>query len=110
MPDVPRWVADPAKPVIELDNVTVAFGHKRVLEGLSLAIPTGQTTVILGRGGSGKSVLLKLMMGLIRPGTGRVVLFGRDLATVSDVELLALRKRMGMVPELRIVRRPVRRR
>jgi len=97
VPNVQRWAIDIAKPVIELDDVTVAFGSRLVLDGLSLKIPTGQTTVILGRGGSGKSVLLKLMMGLIHPLCGRVLLFGRDLAAVSDVEMLELRKRMGMV-------------
>jgi ABC-type transporter Mla maintaining outer membrane lipid asymmetry ATPase subunit MlaF len=53
--------------------------------------------VIVGRSGSGKSVLLKLMMGLIKPDRGKVVLFGRDLAEVSPVEMLDLRKRMGML-------------
>ena len=97
LPQLQRWPLDAAKPVIELDDVTVAFGATLVLDGLSLQIPTGQTTVILGRGGSGKSVLLKLMMGLLHPQRGRVLLFGRDLATISDVEMLGLRKRMGMV-------------
>jgi ABC-type transporter Mla maintaining outer membrane lipid asymmetry ATPase subunit MlaF len=97
LPQVRRWPIDPAKPVIDLDRVTLAFGDKCVLDNLSIAIPTGQTTVILGGGGSGKSVLLKLMMGLMRPSHGRVVLFGRDINTLSAVELLDLRKRMGMV-------------
>jgi len=51
VPNVQRWAIDIAKPVIELDDVTVAFGSRLVLDGLSLKIPTGQTTVILGRGG-----------------------------------------------------------
>ena len=85
------------EPVIELDDVSIAFGDKRVLDGLSLKIYPRETTVIIGRSGSGKTVLLKLMMGLLRPDRGRVRLFGRDLATVSPTELLALRKRMGML-------------
>src|ERR1700689_397038 len=97
LPQIRRWPIDPAKPVIELDRVSLAFGDKYVLDNLSIAIPTGQTTVILGGGGSGKSVLLKLMMGLMRPSHGRVVLFGRDINTLSAIELLGLRKRMGMV-------------
>jgi ABC-type transporter Mla maintaining outer membrane lipid asymmetry ATPase subunit MlaF len=97
LPTIERWPLDPDNPVIELDNVSISFGDQRVLDGLSLRIPAGQTTVIVGRSGSGKSVLLKLMMGLLRPDSGRVVLFGRDLAEVSSVELLELRKRMGML-------------
>src|SRR5689334_20349715 len=81
LPELERWPLDPAQPVIELDDVWVAFGDKQVLRGLSLRITPGQTTVIVGRSGSGKSVLLKVMMGLAKPDRGRVILFGRDLAT-----------------------------
>jgi len=97
LPDSERWPLDPARPVIELDEVSVAFGDKYVLRGLTLKILPGQTTVVVGRSGSGKSVLLKLMMGLMQPTSGRVVLFGKDLATCSAVEVLELRKRMGML-------------
>jgi ABC-type transporter Mla maintaining outer membrane lipid asymmetry ATPase subunit MlaF len=97
LPDSQRWPLDPDQPVIELDDVSLAFGDKQVLRGLHLKILPGQTTVVVGRSGSGKSVLLKLMMGLMKPTSGRVVLFGRDLATCSAVEVLDLRKRMGML-------------
>jgi len=92
-----RWPEDPDQPVIELVDVSLSFGRKKVLEHLNLRITAGQTTVIVGRSGSGKSVLLKLMMGLLAPTSGKVVLFGRDLATVSSLEMLELRKRMGML-------------
>ncbi len=97
MPELERWPLDPDKPVIELIDVSIGFAGKQVLDGLNLKIVPGKTTVIVGRSGSGKSVLLKLMMGLLKPQRGRVVLFGRDLAEVSQVELLELRKRMGML-------------
>jgi phospholipid/cholesterol/gamma-HCH transport system ATP-binding protein len=97
LPDSARWPLDPAKPVIELENVSVSFGDKQVLRGLDLKIVPGQTTVIVGRSGSGKSVLLKLMMGLLKPTSGRVVLFGCDLATCSAVQVIEMRKRMGML-------------
>ncbi len=97
LPDSERWPLDPAKPVIELDEVSVAFGDKSVLRALTLKILPGQTTVVVGRSGSGKSVLLKLMMGLLGPTSGRVVLFGKDIATCSALEVLELRKRMGML-------------
>ncbi len=95
--DSQRWPEDPERPVIELEDVSLSFGTKQVLTHLNLKILAGQSTVIVGRSGSGKSVLLKLMMGLLAPTTGRVMLFGRDLAKVSPVEMLALRKRMGML-------------
>jgi ABC-type transporter Mla maintaining outer membrane lipid asymmetry ATPase subunit MlaF len=97
LPGSPRWPLDLDKPVIELENVSLSFGDKQVLRGLDLKIIPGQTTVIVGRSGSGKSVLLKLMMGLITPTSGRVILFGRDLATCSAPEILEMRKRMGML-------------
>jgi ABC-type transporter Mla maintaining outer membrane lipid asymmetry ATPase subunit MlaF len=88
---------DENQPVIELIDVWVAFGDNQVLKGLNLKILPGLSTVVIGRSGSGKSVLLKLMMGLAKPDRGKVILFGRDLSTVSEVEMLELRKRMGML-------------
>src|ERR1041384_7344714 len=92
LPDSQRWPLDPAKPVLELEDVSVSFGDKQVLRGLNLKILPGQTTVIVGRSGSGKSVLLKLMMGLMKPTSGRVLLVGRGLATGSAVEILDTRQ------------------
>ncbi len=97
VPALERWPLDPARPVIELVDVSIAFGDKPVLRGLDLAIIPGHTTVVVGRSGSGKSVLLKLMMGLLRPDSGKVFMFGQDLATLSHVQVLELRKRMGML-------------
>jgi ABC-type transporter Mla maintaining outer membrane lipid asymmetry ATPase subunit MlaF len=97
LPQIERWPLDPSRPVIELDDVWVAFGDKQVLRGLSLKIIPGQTTVVVGRSGSGKSVLLRVMMGLQKPDRGRVTVFGRDLATCTPVEVIELRKRMGML-------------
>jgi ABC-type transporter Mla maintaining outer membrane lipid asymmetry ATPase subunit MlaF len=96
-PTLERWPLDPARPVIRLVDVSVSFGATRVLDKLNLDICPGKSTVIIGRSGSGKSVLLKLMMGLLKPTSGKVILFGRDLAEVKPVELLALRRRMGML-------------
>ena len=96
-PGVERWPDDPDRPVIVLEDVWKAFPGGDVLRGVDLAIPPGRSTVIAGRSGSGKSVLLKLMMGIIRPDRGRVQLFGQDVASLSEVELIALRRRMSMV-------------
>jgi ABC-type transporter Mla maintaining outer membrane lipid asymmetry ATPase subunit MlaF len=97
VPELERWPLDPSKPAIELVDVSIGFRDKQVLRGLNLKIAPGKTTVIVGRSGSGKSVLLKLMMGLLKADSGKVILFGRDLATVSSVEILDLRKRMSML-------------
>jgi ABC-type transporter Mla maintaining outer membrane lipid asymmetry ATPase subunit MlaF len=97
VPEAARWPLDPQRPVIELQDVSLSFGEKHVLQHLNLKIVAGETTVIVGRSGSGKSVLLKLMMGLLAPTSGKVILFGRDLAEVTAPEMLELRKRMGML-------------
>jgi len=97
LPTTERWPLDPDKPVIELVDVSISFGGKPVLDGLSLKIVPGLTTVVVGRSGSGKSVLIKLMMGLLKPDKGKVLLFGRDLAQMKAMEVIELRKRLGML-------------
>ncbi|HLL22472.1 MAG TPA: ATP-binding cassette domain-containing protein, partial [Kofleriaceae bacterium] len=97
LPQQERWPLDPDKPVIELQEVSMVFGDKRVLDKLSIKIIPGRTTVIVGRSGSGKSVLLKLMMGLLKPTSGKVLLFGQDLSTITPYQVIELRKRMGML-------------
>lgn len=95
LPGVPRWPAD--QPVLVLEGVHKAFGAQTVLRDLHLSVPTGQTTVIAGQSGSGKSVLLRLMNGLTFADRGHVRLFGVDLASASERERTQLRKRCTMV-------------
>jgi phospholipid/cholesterol/gamma-HCH transport system ATP-binding protein len=82
--------------ILELRNVHKAFGDNRVLQGLSLAVEVGETFVLLGRSGSGKTVILKLIEGLLQPDRGEVLLEGHDLQTVSGKELRALRGLLGV--------------
>jgi len=96
VPDVPRWRPEEG-PILELRGVDKRFGEQELFSGLSLAIPTGQTTVVIGQSGSGKSVLLRLMIGLASPDAGQVRLFGQDLAELSALEQLFLRKRCSML-------------
>lgn len=84
-------------PVLEFDDVSIHFEDHSVLESVSFKVDKGETRVLLGPAGGGKSVLLKLANGLMRPDSGRVLLFGQDLNTISDDDLLALRSRVGMV-------------
>ncbi|MFT7578982.1 MAG: phospholipid/cholesterol/gamma-HCH transport system ATP-binding protein [Myxococcota bacterium] len=97
LPGQSRWPVDPDEPVIQLRGVSKRFDGRLVLDGLNLDIHTGITTVIAGESGSGKSVLLKLMNGLMLPDEGQVLLFGRDTRKVDGIELLALRKRITMM-------------
>ena len=70
--------------MISLHHVYKSFGSKKVIDNLSLEIIANQTTVIAGQSGSGKSVLLKLMNGLVTPDQGEVFLFGENLAKLSE--------------------------
>ncbi len=91
---------DAAAPaVLELDHVTLRFEEDDapVLRDLSLTIRHGETRVILGSSGAGKSTILKLALGLLRPDSGRVRVFGVDITEMHDRELRGLRHRMGMV-------------
>src|ERR1700761_796785 len=70
---------DPSQPVLVFDQVSIGFEGKRVLENISLTVSPGETRILLGPAGSGKSVLLKLADGLLRPDTGPVTVFGEDV-------------------------------
>jgi phospholipid/cholesterol/gamma-HCH transport system ATP-binding protein len=83
--------------VIELRDLRKAFGRKPVLRGVDLAIRAGETFTILGGSGSGKSVCLKHMIGLLKPDAGRVLMFGADITSASEEELIAVRKNASMI-------------
>jgi phospholipid/cholesterol/gamma-HCH transport system ATP-binding protein len=83
--------------MITLDGLTKSFGPKRVLEGVTLDVPDGENTVIIGYSGSGKSVTLKCIVGLIEPDGGQVVVDGVVVQEMSREELAELRGRIGYV-------------
>jgi phospholipid/cholesterol/gamma-HCH transport system ATP-binding protein len=83
--------------VIILDSLTKSFGAAPILDGLSLEIPDGQNTVIIGHSGVGKSVTLKLIVGLLEPDAGRVLVDGSVVHELDREELAALRGRIGYV-------------
>ncbi len=95
VPDVDRWDVDSGEPIVELEGVHKSFGGETVLRGLDLKIEPGKITIIIGASGSGKSVLLKHMNGLLKPDRGTVRLFGKDISSLSGPRLDALRKRVG---------------
>ena len=84
-------------PVVELIDVHKSFDSTQVLRGVSLTLPKGETHVVMGGSGSGKTVMLRLTAGLIRPDSGRVRLFGTSIERRSEEELLPLRRRLGYV-------------
>ncbi|HPL62417.1 MAG: ABC transporter ATP-binding protein [Syntrophales bacterium] len=83
--------------MIQLKDIHKSFGAQKVLDGLDLNIEDGQTTVIIGRSGGGKSVLLKHIIGLIRPDSGQVVVDGEDITKLNDKQLNEVRKKFGML-------------
>jgi phospholipid/cholesterol/gamma-HCH transport system ATP-binding protein len=85
------------EPVVIFDNVTLGFEGVPVLEGVSFQVKPTETRILLGPAGVGKSVLLKLANGLLRPDSGSIFLFGDDITTMSEEQLLPLRTRTGMV-------------
>ena len=85
------------QPVAELIDVRKRFDGNEVLRGVSLAVPHGETMVIMGGSGSGKTVTLRLIAGLIRPTSGVVRVFGRRLDNLGEEDLLPIRRRMGYV-------------
>lgn len=83
--------------MIEILELSKAFNGNKVLDHLSLKIDTGSTCVIIGRSGCGKSVLLKHIVGILKPDTGKVIIDSRDITRLKDKELDSLRLRIGMV-------------
>jgi phospholipid/cholesterol/gamma-HCH transport system ATP-binding protein len=84
-------------PLVELDRVSVRFGTQPVLRDVSLSIHRGETLLVIGESGCGKTVLLKLVVGLLPPTAGRVVLEGRDLADRPPADLIGVRRRFGFL-------------
>jgi phospholipid/cholesterol/gamma-HCH transport system ATP-binding protein len=84
-------------PIIRIRGLHKRFGGHHVLKGIDLDVPTGSTVVILGGSGSGKSVLMKHMIGLLRPDEGTVTVDGQDITRLDERELQRARGRFGMV-------------
>ena len=82
---------------LEFENVSIAFDEKVVLDGISFQLPHGETKALFGVAGSGKSVLLKLAMGLLHPDSGRIWALGEEVTKMSEEQLFELRRRVGIV-------------
>lgn len=86
-----------ADALIQIEKVSKSFGSQKVLDGVSLDIERGQSIVIIGQSGCGKSVLLKHIVRLLEPDDGRVVIDNSDLAELKNAELATMRRRIGML-------------
>jgi phospholipid/cholesterol/gamma-HCH transport system ATP-binding protein len=90
--DLPEGV-----PVVEFKDVTITFDVKPVLKDISFSVDRGQTLILLGPAGCGKSVLLKLANGLLAPDSGSIKIFGQEITTMPEADLYKLRAHIGMV-------------
>jgi phospholipid/cholesterol/gamma-HCH transport system ATP-binding protein len=88
---------DPNAPIVVFDDVSISFDQNEVLQNISFKLLPGETRIILGPAGVGKSVLLKLANGLLCPESGRVIVFGQDINAMPEEDLFAFRDRIGMV-------------
>ncbi len=90
-------VHPPHAPAIVFEDVHLAFGDNHVLRGVSFALPSGETKALFGVAGSGKSTILKLTLGLLRPDAGRVTVMGNEVSEMREQDLYPVRGHLGMV-------------
>ncbi|HEY8040934.1 MAG TPA: ATP-binding cassette domain-containing protein, partial [Polyangiaceae bacterium] len=91
-----QWASKrPGEAFIRFVGVRKAFGPKTIYNGLSLDLRRGETITVMGASGSGKSVLLKMLIGLLKPDAGEVLFDGRDIAGMNDEELTEVRRRIA---------------
>lgn len=88
---------DSIQTVIQISNLNRSFDGKAVLSGINLRVNKGETVIVLGKSGSGKSVLLKCIVRLIEPDAGSITVLGEDMLSLTMSELLAMRKRIGFI-------------
>jgi len=88
---------NPLDPIVVFDNVSITFDVKPVLQNISFSVAPAETRIILGPAGCGKSVLMKLANGLLKPDTGSIHVFGQEVSAMPERDLFKLRERIGMV-------------
>ena len=89
--------SSPSTITVEFENVYMAFEDKQVLDGISFQLRRGETKAIFGVAGSGKSTILKLALGLMKPDSGRILVLGEEITRMREDELFELRRRVGIV-------------
>ena len=84
-------------PAIEFRDVVLAFDERVILNKLSFKVLKGETKIILGGSGGGKSTIIKLVLGLLKPDEGRILVDGEDITDYNEVQMMTVRKKIGMV-------------
>ncbi len=87
----------PASVALDFENVSIGFEDRQILDGISFQLRLGETKAIFGVAGSGKSTILKLALGLLKPDSGRIRLLGEEITQMSEDQLFVLRQRVGIV-------------
>jgi len=88
---------DRIQSAIEFRDVHLAFDDKVVLDGVSFTVRRGETKIILGRSGGGKSTAVRLILGLLKPDSGQILIDGEDITNFTEEEMMSVRKKIGMV-------------
>lgn len=89
--------SDRAIPAIEFRDVTMIFDDRKILDDLSFKVMKGETKIILGGSGSGKSTTIKLVLGLLKPDSGQILVDGEDITNYGEAEMMKVRKKIGMI-------------
>jgi phospholipid/cholesterol/gamma-HCH transport system ATP-binding protein len=84
-------------PAVEFRDIYLSFDSKQILNGVSFTIRRGETKLILGRSGGGKSTTIRLILGLIKPDSGQILIDGEDITNYSEQEMMPIRQKIGMV-------------
>jgi phospholipid/cholesterol/gamma-HCH transport system ATP-binding protein len=92
---VPESEVAVGQPIVRFVDVFKSFGPKAIYSSLNLDLRRGETLTVMGASGSGKSVMLKMLIGLLRPDAGQILFYGRDVAAMSDEELTEVRRRIA---------------
>ena len=94
---LPVELAEPHAPVVLFDKVNLAFDEKVILRDVTFAVRAGHTKIFLGASGAGKSTILKLMLGLLKPDSGTIWVLGHRVDELTETQLMGVRHHMGMV-------------
>jgi phospholipid/cholesterol/gamma-HCH transport system ATP-binding protein len=94
---LPVELVEPHAPVVLFDKVCLAFDDKVILKNVTFDVRAGHTKIFLGASGAGKSTILKLMLGLLRPDSGTIWVLGHRVDLMNEIELMGVRHHMGMV-------------
>ena len=92
-----KHIPDNAKVVLKIENLFKAFGENKVLNGFSLHLKEGENLVLMGRSGSGKSVMIKCLVGLIQPDSGLIEILGNNISKLEQKEMDELRTKIGFL-------------